>query len=82
MPAKAVDGAAAHAEQEELPVRILLFVPSESGQIIVGDLVVAGGDIHNQKATVVAMFDLGADVPLPLWGSMLTRICGTMWSQL
>lgn len=62
--AEAVGSAATHAQQEERPVRVLLPCSIESGQIVVGDLIVAGGDVYDQKVTVVVVFDCGADVSL------------------
>jgi hypothetical protein len=59
-----VGSAAAHAKQETRPVRVLPPGPVESGQLVVGDLVVAGRDVHNEKATVVVALDRGADVSL------------------
>lgn len=62
--AEAVGGATAHTQPEERPVRVLLLGPPESGQLVVSDLVVASGNVYDQKATVVVVLNPGADISL------------------
>jgi hypothetical protein len=34
----------------------------ECGRLVVGDLVAAGGDVHDEEAAVVVALDLGVDL--------------------
>lgn len=81
-PAEAMGGAAPHAQQEEGSIGVLLLGSVESGQLVVGDLVVAGGDVHDQEASVVVALDRGTYVALvdltPEPGCILFGVLGAI----
>jgi hypothetical protein len=49
-------------QPEERAFRVSLRGLYECGRLVVGDLVAAGGDVHDEEAAVVVALDIGADL--------------------